>query len=109
LEALLLDRWVAMHAEHRLEQREEESRKAKARRRRKRAERRIAVTQYPSPRKAGFQMLIRLSWAGFHPQGSCKRFQLASCGLSSSSKLLGIMKIEVSNNERTDTCGGSHQ
>ena len=29
---------------------------------------------YPSPRKAGFQVLVRLSWAGFHPQGSSKRF-----------------------------------
>ena len=29
---------------------------------------------YPSPRKAGFQVLVRLSWAGFHPQGSYKRF-----------------------------------
>jgi hypothetical protein len=29
---------------------------------------------YPSPRKAGFQVLVRLSWTGFHPQGSCKRF-----------------------------------
>jgi transposase len=45
LEALLPDRWVAAHPEHRLEQREEESREAQARRRRKRAARRIAVTQ----------------------------------------------------------------
>ena len=29
---------------------------------------------YPSPRKAGFQVLVRLSWTGFHPQGSDKRF-----------------------------------
>ena len=43
LEALLPDRWVAAHPEHRLEQREEESREAQARRRRKRAARRIAV------------------------------------------------------------------
>ena len=28
----------------------------------------------PSPRKARFQVLARLSWAGFHPQGSDKRF-----------------------------------
>lgn len=28
----------------------------------------------PSPRKTRFQVLVRLSWAGFHPQGSCKRF-----------------------------------
>jgi hypothetical protein len=34
---------------------------------------------YPSPRKAGFQALVRLSWAGFHPQGSNKRFQFTSC------------------------------
>ena len=40
LEALLPDRWVAAHPEHRLEQREEESREAQARRRRKRAARR---------------------------------------------------------------------
>ncbi len=33
---------------------------------------------YPSPRKAGFQALVRLSWAGFHPQGSDKRFQFTS-------------------------------
>ena len=37
LEALLPDRWVAARPEHRLEQREEESREAQARRRRKRA------------------------------------------------------------------------
>ncbi len=43
LEALLPDRWVAAHPEHRLEQREEESREAQARRRQKRAARRIAV------------------------------------------------------------------
>ncbi len=45
LEALLPDRWVVAHPEHRLEQREEESREAQARRRRKRAARRIAVAQ----------------------------------------------------------------
>jgi hypothetical protein len=43
LEALLLDRWIAAHPEHRLEQREEESHESQARRRRKRAARRIAV------------------------------------------------------------------
>ena len=43
LEALLPDRWVAAHPEHRLEQREEESREAQARRRRKRAARRVAA------------------------------------------------------------------
>jgi transposase/uncharacterized coiled-coil protein SlyX len=43
LEALLPDRWVAAHPEHRLEQREEESHEAQARRRRKRAVRRAAV------------------------------------------------------------------
>ena len=45
LEALLPDRWLAAHPEHRLEQREEESREAQARRRRKRATRRLAVAQ----------------------------------------------------------------
>ncbi len=45
LEELLPDRWVAAHPEHRLEQRDEESREAQARRRRKRAARRAAVTQ----------------------------------------------------------------
>jgi hypothetical protein len=45
MEALLPDRWLAAHPEHRLEQREEESREAQARRRRKRAARRIAVGQ----------------------------------------------------------------
>jgi len=45
LEALLPDRWLAAHPEHRLEQREEESREAQARRRRKRAARRLAVAQ----------------------------------------------------------------
>ncbi len=45
LEALLPDHWVAAHPEHRLEQREEESREARACRRRKRAARRIAVAQ----------------------------------------------------------------
>lgn len=43
LEALLPDRWVAAHPEHRLEQREEESRQAQLRRRRKRATRRTAA------------------------------------------------------------------
>jgi hypothetical protein len=33
---------------------------------------------YPSPRKAGFQALVRLSWAGFDQQGSDKRFQFTS-------------------------------
>ena len=47
LEALLPDRWVAEHPEHRLEQREEESREAQARRRRKRAARRMAVATSP--------------------------------------------------------------
>jgi transposase len=45
LEALLPDCWVAAHPEHRLEQREEESREAQARRRRKRASRRMAAAQ----------------------------------------------------------------
>jgi hypothetical protein len=45
LEALLPDRRVAAHPEHRLEQREEEPHEAQTRRRRKRAARRIAVTQ----------------------------------------------------------------
>jgi transposase/uncharacterized coiled-coil protein SlyX len=44
LEALLPDRWVAAHPEHRLEQREEESREVQARRRRKRAARRAVAT-----------------------------------------------------------------
>jgi transposase len=43
LEALLPDRWLVAHPEHRLEQREEESREAQARRRRKRAARRAAI------------------------------------------------------------------
>ena len=43
LEALLPDRWLAAHPEHRLEQREEESREAQARRRRKRVARRAAT------------------------------------------------------------------
>ncbi len=43
LEASLPDRWLVAHPEHRLEQREEESRDAQARRRRKRAAHR-AVT-----------------------------------------------------------------
>ena len=45
LDTLLPDRWIAAHPEHRLEQREEESREAQARRRRKRAACRIAATQ----------------------------------------------------------------
>ena len=45
MEALLPDRWLAEHPEHRLEQREEESREAQARRRRKRAALRLAVAQ----------------------------------------------------------------
>jgi hypothetical protein len=45
LEALLPDRWLADGPEHRLEQREEESREAQARRRRKRVARRLAATQ----------------------------------------------------------------
>jgi hypothetical protein len=48
---------------------------------------------FPPTRKAGFQVLVRLSWAGLHPQGSDKRFQLTSCGLSSSSKLLGTIRL----------------
>jgi hypothetical protein len=45
---------------------------------------------YPSPRKTGFQVLVRLSWVGFHTQGSAKRFlNLLHVGYSSSSKLLG--------------------
>jgi hypothetical protein len=43
LDALLPDRWLVTHPEHRLEQREEESREVQARRRRKRATRRLAV------------------------------------------------------------------
>ncbi len=35
---------------------------------------------FPPTRKAGFQVLVRLSWAGFYPQSSGKRFQLTSCG-----------------------------
>ena len=45
LEALLPDRWLADHPEHRLEQREEESREAQARRQRKRTARRLAAAQ----------------------------------------------------------------
>jgi hypothetical protein len=41
LEALLPDRWLADHPEHRLKQWEGESREAQARRRRKRAARRV--------------------------------------------------------------------
>jgi transposase len=48
LEALLPDRWVAAHPEHRLEQREEESREAQARRRWKRAARRVAIASQGS-------------------------------------------------------------
>jgi transposase/uncharacterized coiled-coil protein SlyX len=44
-EALLPDRWLATHPEHRLEQREEESREAQARRRRKRAACRLTAAQ----------------------------------------------------------------
>jgi hypothetical protein len=44
LEALLPNCWVAVHPEHRLEQREEESREAQARRRRKRVIRRAVAT-----------------------------------------------------------------
>ena len=29
---------------------------------------------FPPTRKAGFQVLVRLSWAGFYPQSSFKRF-----------------------------------
>ncbi len=29
---------------------------------------------FPPTRKTGFQVLARLSWAGFHPQGSDKGF-----------------------------------
>jgi hypothetical protein len=43
LEALLPDRWLAAHPEHRLEQREEESGEAQVPRRRKRAARHAAV------------------------------------------------------------------
>ena len=43
LEALLPDRWVAAHPEHRLEQREEESRETLQRRRQRRAIRRVAT------------------------------------------------------------------
>jgi hypothetical protein len=46
---------------------------------------------FPPTRKAGFQVLVKLSWAGFYPQGSDKRFQITSCGLSSFSKLLGTI------------------
>jgi transposase len=42
LESLLPDCWVAAHPEHRLDQREKESREAQARRRRRRAARRAA-------------------------------------------------------------------
>jgi hypothetical protein len=50
---------------------------------------------FPPTRKAGFQVLVRLSWAGFYPQGSDKRFQLTSCELSSSSKLLGTIRLTL--------------
>ena len=36
----------------------------------------VSRVGFPPPRKTGFQVLVRLSWAGFHPQGSDKRFQL---------------------------------
>jgi len=45
LEALLPDRWLAEHPEHRLEQREEESREAQARHQRRRAARRLLAAQ----------------------------------------------------------------
>jgi transposase len=44
LETLLPDRWLQTHPEHRLTEREEESREAQARRRRKRAARRAAAS-----------------------------------------------------------------
>ena len=44
LETLLPDRWAQSHPEHRLTEREEESREAQARRRRKRAARRAAAS-----------------------------------------------------------------
>jgi len=44
LETLLPGRWLQIHPEHRLTEREEESREAQARRRRKRAARRAATT-----------------------------------------------------------------
>ena len=44
LEMLLPDRWAQAHPEHRLTEREEESREAQARRRRKRAARRAAAS-----------------------------------------------------------------
>jgi hypothetical protein len=43
LETLLPDRWLQIHPEHRLTEREEESREVQARRRRKRAARSTAV------------------------------------------------------------------
>ena len=49
---------------------------------------------FPPTRKAGFQVLVRLSWAGFHPQGPDKRFlNLLHVGYSSSSKLLGTKTV----------------
>lgn len=45
LEALLPGRWVAVHPEHWLEQRDKESREAQARRHRKRAARCLAIAQ----------------------------------------------------------------
>ena len=48
LEALLPGRWVAAHPEHRLEQREEESREAQACRRQKRLARRAARPATPT-------------------------------------------------------------
>ncbi len=44
LETLLPDRWRQAHPEHRLTEREEESREAQARRRRKRVIRRAVAT-----------------------------------------------------------------
>ena len=32
----------------------------------------------PVTAKTGFQVLVKLSWAGFHPQGSDKRFSTYS-------------------------------
>ena len=38
----------------------------------------------PTPRKARFQVLVRLSWTGFHPQGSYERFHDCISYISSS-------------------------
>jgi hypothetical protein len=50
-------------------------------------------------------------WSGSPGRASTRRVPARGFnsfhGLSSSSKLLGTMKIEVSNNKRTDTCGGA--